>query len=216
MSFDPFGYDPTKPRPEGVQPTPGEGAPQPQPQPQPTGSVQPPADGTAPVPYQGDMQPTGDPARARERAQLPGIFLIVLGVLNLVWVLAVGFYGFIFSSLTPERWAALVAQMPPEQRAQFDKMEADLAKQGMTFIGVMRAAGTFFLVTGGVALLASVFIIIGGVLMVQLRGFGFCVFAAILTAVPLVSGPACCCLGEAVGIWALVVLLSNDVRMAFR
>jgi hypothetical protein len=206
MSFDPYGYDPNKPTNENVQPTPSE--------PQPTGSVHP-VDGTAPIPYQGQMQqPTND--GVRHRVQLPAIFLIVLGVLNLLWVTFLGVVALGYGSITQERWDAMVNSLPPEQRAHYQKMEADIKKGGYTIPGISQGVSTFALITGGTALVASLFILLGGILMLQMRGYGFCIFASLLTAVPFVSGSACCCLGEGIGIWALVVLLSNDVRMAFK
>ena len=44
----------------------------------------------------------------------------------------------------------------------------------------------------------------------------FAVFVAVLTAIPCISPASCCLLGEAMGIWALVVLLNQEIRAAFR
>ena len=52
--------------------------------------------------------------------------------------------------------------------------------------------------------------------MLSLRAYGLAVAASVITAIPCISCSACCGLGEGIGIWALVVLLNNDVRAAFR
>jgi hypothetical protein len=50
----------------------------------------------------------------------------------------------------------------------------------------------------------------------RLRTYWVAVSGALLAVVPCVSPLGCCGIGEAVGIWALVVLLNADVRSAFR
>jgi hypothetical protein len=50
--------------------------------------------------------------------------------------------------------------------------------------------------------------------MISLRNYGLAMTSAVLTVIPCVT--PCCLLGQAAGIWALVVLMNNDVRAAFR
>lgn len=55
--------------------------------------------------------------------------------------------------------------------------------------------------------------IFGGISMLTLKRWGFCLAGAIAMMLPC-SG-CCCCLGIAAGIWSLVVLNRADVRAAF-
>ena len=50
----------------------------------------------------------------------------------------------------------------------------------------------------------------------QLRLFAVCILASAVSAIPCVSLAGCCCLGQGVGIWSILVLLSSEVRAAFR
>jgi hypothetical protein len=59
-------------------------------------------------------------------------------------------------------------------------------------------------------------ILFGGIRMILMRSYALCLVASILATTPCLSPTGCCCLGNVVGIWGLVVLLSPDVRDAFR
>ncbi len=62
-----------------------------------------------------------------------------------------------------------------------------------------------------IAILAG-FILYGGLKMLRLERYGFCLTAAILTILPC---SYCCCPCMFFGIWALVVLLKPEVKYAF-
>jgi hypothetical protein len=64
-----------------------------------------------------------------------------------------------------------------------------------------------------VGVLLSPFTAMGGVQMLRGRTRGFAMAGAIATLVPCT---ACCVLGLPFGIWALVVLMREDVRAYFR
>jgi hypothetical protein len=59
----------------------------------------------------------------------------------------------------------------------------------------------------------SVVVLIGGLQMLQLRRYTFCLCTAILAMLPCIS--PCCCIGLPAGIWALVILSKPEVRSAF-
>jgi hypothetical protein len=148
-------------------------------------------------------------AAARARVQLPAIFLIVLGLLNL---LGAGFGAFM---------AVRSAQIPPDEveRAmeQRDPKGWEQAKaEGYTAEKVL----AWFIYggwgTAAVNLLTTLVLIWGGARMLQLRSYGLSVFASVLAALPCISASACCGLGEIVGLWAVIVLLKPEVREAFR
>jgi hypothetical protein len=70
---------------------------------------------------------------------------------------------------------------------------------------------------GAVAgVLSGVLAIVAGVRMLALKSYGLAVFSSVVLAIPCVSCSACCGLGEGIGIWALVVLMNEEVRAAFR
>jgi hypothetical protein len=66
--------------------------------------------------------------------------------------------------------------------------------------------GSIFMVS------AATFMLIGGIKMKSLRGWGWALAGSILAIFP---GMCCCCTGLLPGIWALVVLLNADVKQAF-
>jgi hypothetical protein len=65
---------------------------------------------------------------------------------------------------------------------------------------------------GVLSLIGGIVIFIGGAKMKSLHGYGLGIASAILAIIPC---NACCCIGAPFGIWALVVLLNADVKLAF-
>jgi hypothetical protein len=59
----------------------------------------------------------------------------------------------------------------------------------------------------------SVVVLIGGLQMLQLQRYTFCLCTAILALLPCIS--PCCCIGLPAGVWALVILAKPEVRAAF-
>ena len=59
-------------------------------------------------------------------------------------------------------------------------------------------------------------IVFGGVQMLKQRSYGLAMAASILTMLPCLTCLGCCGVGEGIGIWALVVLLNEDVKRSFR
>jgi hypothetical protein len=59
----------------------------------------------------------------------------------------------------------------------------------------------------------SIVVLIGGLQMLQLRRYTFCLCTAILALLPCIS--PCCCVGLPAGIWALIILAKPEVRAAF-
>jgi uncharacterized membrane protein len=185
MSFDPYGY---------------------------RDQPQQPPDGTAPVPVDLNALNAQHAAAtaARDRVMLPGVFLLVLGVLNGLFTAFLAFCSYTSLNAPPEVLAKAKADLTPAQREQFAKLE----EMGYTYEGIIRTFGKAMSIMSVVSLLCTVLMILGGVRMIALRSYALCMFAAVFTAIPCVSG--CCCMGQVVGIWAAIVLLNDDVRRAFR
>jgi hypothetical protein len=146
---------------------------------------------------------------ARDRVQLPAIFLIVVAVLNLLIALYWLVDG-LFVTQMP------LAQFEQTMTARNPDLPAQLKQLGWTWEGVQKGFGYGFVALGVVGVLVAFLGIWGGVRMLQLRSYGVAILASILTAVPVLSGCACACVGMIPGVWALIVLMNPDVREAFR
>jgi hypothetical protein len=173
----------------------------------------------APLPEQQPTQPPPGSAPGynpmQSRVYIPAILLIVLGIINLVYAFVRVGQGAYSATLSTEqirktqieqqkqlKEAGLggVAQVITQQDPQTAKIAEMAAGFGLGFLGLLGA-------------LAS---ILGGIRMYQLRSYGLAITGAITAALPLVSCSGCCCFGEIIGIWAIVVLLNPEVRAAFQ
>jgi hypothetical protein len=144
-------------------------------------------------------------AAARSKVSTPGVLLIVVGILNLLGGLYYAVSG-VNSMLNPQ---AAMAGMNAEQARQ-------LEQAGMTPEQIVHGTAIVFLVFAGIAVIAALITLFGGVKMRNLQSHGLAVFGSILALLPCISPTGCCLLGQIAGIWALVVLMSQDVKSAFR
>ncbi|GAB5402718.1 MAG: hypothetical protein Aurels2KO_09490 [Aureliella sp.] len=71
----------------------------------------------------------------------------------------------------------------------------------------------FFICYAAVCVGISIVILIGGWRVRQQRSYSLCIVSAVLVMLPV---NLTCCVGIPVGIWALVVLLNDDIRKSFR
>jgi hypothetical protein len=78
----------------------------------------------------------------------------------------------------------------------------------------MFVGGTVGTIIAAISIVGAVVITIGGMRMRNLENYGLSMTAAILALIPC-FGP-CCLLGIPIGIWALITLSDNTVRIAFR
>ncbi|MEN8165717.1 MAG: hypothetical protein ABFS37_16430, partial [Acidobacteriota bacterium] len=83
--------------------------------------------------------------------------------------------------------------------------------EGMEWLAPLMS-GTFTVVMGVFTLVGAALIFYGAMKMKDLQGYGLAMTAAILSLIPCFS---ICCIGIPFGIWALVVLLNQDVKNAF-
>jgi hypothetical protein len=145
-----------------------------------------------------------EPSAAAGRANAPGIFLIVTGILNLLVALGCGGFAVMFAAMPSQMLEQAMEQQSPEQRRQME--EQGIGPQQLRNIYVYGGG-----IPGVLGLLTAPITLFGGIQMCRLRGYGLAVFGAVLA---LFSG--CCVVGQAAGIWALVVLMDPDVKAAFR
>lgn len=80
------------------------------------------------------------------------------------------------------------------------------------FAGLM--SGVVGLIFSVIWLLMGVVVIYGAIKMKALQSYGLAFAAAVLAALPCTS--PCCFIGLPIGIWAIVVLLNEDVKRSFR
>jgi hypothetical protein len=148
-------------------------------------------------------------AAAATRTDVPGILLIVVGVLNILGMVLMFFLAVQFS-LMPE--AVLEAEI--QKNAQLRQMAA--SGQLPSAAELKKIYSTTFGLGGGLSVVSSILILIAGIKMRQLRGYGLSIVGALVAAVPCVSCVGCCGIGQIAGIWALMILLSDEVRAAFQ
>jgi hypothetical protein len=161
-------------------------------------------------PEYGPVMPPGSLEEIKGRVQAPAIALIVAGILNLLGV-GWGFFNVLMAALTPanqfHQQMLDMYQAFPQLQAELNKRSPDeLKNQGMVVSGSMVVLGLV------IAVLATV----GGIRMLALKNYALAVCGAISAAIPCLSCGGCCCFGEVIGIWALIVLLSEEVRAAFQ
>ena len=140
-----------------------------------------------------DAQPPG-------KVTAPAIALIVVGALNTLyglWVLIQSLAG-----------ANEGGELPPEMRENPEFVEL--------YEKIEPFSSTISLSVSLIVTIAGALILFAGIRMLKLRSYGLAVTGSILAAIPCISIMACCGIGEAVGIWALVVLMSPDVKVLFR
>ncbi len=65
------------------------------------------------------------------------------------------------------------------------------------------------------SLIGCLLTLLAGIGMLRFRWYPLCILGSIVAAIPCISCMGCCGLGEGIGIWSLVVLLSEDVRAVF-
>jgi hypothetical protein len=136
--------------------------------------------------------PPSGPTAAAGKVKAPAVSLIVFNALSLVYALLC--------------YPALGAIR--DLLAEEGKRDAD-ALTALKFWG-----GPWMEWSLAVCAVLSIAGLLGGAQMLRLRGYGLAMAGVVATLVNLAS---CCCLVNiGLGIWALVVLLDDDVRNAFR
>jgi hypothetical protein len=149
---------------------------------------------------------------ARDRVFLPGLFLLIVGIINL---LAGGY--FLLSTAIVSRaefHAQMVAEwekQPPEQKERLKRAGYDKER----FINLMDSILPIFMGGSAVATLFALVTLFGAIGMLRMRWRGLAITGSALAAIPCLSPLGCCLVGEGIGIWCMVVLFNSDVTAAF-
>ena len=156
--------------------------------------------------------PSPQQIAAGEVTRMPGLFLILVGILNLPWA------GYLLLNAAAD---SLMSQR------EFDRRMGILSPMIRNW-GIRRALDrytnvelktwqtAFINAWTLLAFVAALLTIHAGRRLRQLRSFGVVVLGSIAACLPCVTFSGSCCIGELVGLWALVTLLNDDVRAAFR
>ena len=155
-----------------------------------------------------DDRPADDQvvARARAKVAAPGLALILAGLFGIVLE---------FISLTliaayptfPYDLAVYLTELGPpgaDRQKQLDDLKKKEAE--------MRADTPLNVGFGVLGVVLGLLTIGGGVKARSLSGYGFAMTGAVAAIIPL---GGCCCVSLPVGVWALVVLMSADVKAGF-
>jgi hypothetical protein len=149
-------------------------------------------------------------AMTRARVNVPGLLLIVVGVINLLLggYLIVNGAFIAVSPLADIQFQEAIDQAQRQNPNAFGGAPPTVAlMKGVAY--AMCFGG------GGVSVLVSVLLLLAGIRMRALQSYGLALTGSILAAIPCISCSSCFGLGEVAGIWALVVLIDPSVRMAF-
>jgi hypothetical protein len=139
----------------------------------------------------------------------PAVALLLVGIINMMMSFGSIGIGVFYSRIPPDKMEEILEKQNPEQYAQM--REAGFTAEKLSKIYTYGGCGS-----GAVGLFVSLLTILGAIGMMRLRMHWLAVIVAVLTAIPCISPLACCLVGEGVGIWALVILLTPEVRAAFR
>lgn len=156
----------------------------------------------------------------KSRLQAPAIALIVVGVLNLLLMV-----------LQAGRVLLVAMTSPQELVKERDEIFEQLEKSGFLskeFLDSYKqqqqgqspeSFKTQSVTLGGIGcalgILVALLSLLGGIRMLSMGSYALCVAGAIGAAIPCLSCSGCCCFGQIIGIWALIVLLNTEVRAAF-
>lgn len=144
--------------------------------------------------------------QARVRVQVPAILLVVVGVVNLLLALVVGLLAFVSWMMPIEEYHRMLLDLQARNPGQ----PVPFSAEGLRTLTTGMYGGG-----GVVSFLVSIVILVAGLRMRTLQTYGLAMTGAILAIVPCISCSGCFGLGEVAGIWAVVVLIDPNVRMAF-
>jgi len=128
----------------------------------------------------------------------PAIGLIVCGAIDAAY----GLLNLVANLMGGTANAEIPADAPPFVRQVIEQMNNNGPVMGAIISLVMIAVGGL--------------IVFGGIQMLKQRTYGLAMAASILTMLPCITCLGCCGVGEGIGIWALIVLMRDDVKRSFR
>src|SRR5437868_10078087 len=119
--------------------------------------------------YEADPLPPPTAAAIRERVSMPGIFLAVIGVINVLAACFFLFRGYQAAHTSPAEIDRQIEQLPPQQRQQ---VQDSLKEMGWTTEKLLSVTTGFLCTWGGVGLFCGLVSVFGGICMAKLRSYG--------------------------------------------
>ena len=157
-------------------------------------------------PYAAAFGQVSDPKTAKKRLLVPGLFIILLGVLNLLPGGGCSAVGLLMASIPDTDLEQMAKQSDPKQ---WDELQ----RQGHG-VGTLKAIYLWGGLGCGLgSLVAALAAFVGGGCMIAGRSLLLCSLGALAA---IFSPGGFGLLGLGIGIWAFVVLFREDVRAAFR
>jgi len=174
------------------------------------------ADAPPPEPGVGEAAP-GESRYAYQRVQAPAIALIVVGGLNLL-VALLQVFGTLWIIVQPadaprKQLEALEKSglLPKEFTNAMQEQQQNKSPEEEKITSVIQN-----IVFSALMMVVAILTMLGGFRMKYMRSYALSIVGAISAAIPCLSCGGCCGFGEIVGIWALIVLLNEQVKTAFR
>ena len=163
---------------------------------------------------QEEYVPTPRELAASNRTNAPGILLSTVGLLNLPLAVAIIFTGIQLFRMSDDEFHSTKHESMEDMRSSLPGLVKMMEQQGDPLPG--RTANAWgYLIWGGLSFAAGVLTFYAGFYMRRLESYGMAIAGSVLAALPFLSCSGCCGVGELVGVWAMVVLLSPDVRSEF-
>jgi hypothetical protein len=142
----------------------------------------------------------GRVARAREKVNLPAIFLLIVGLLCLAFnVMAIALLWMAPDTIVKGKYDLMKDMFPQQPLPPYE----EYVKQEQT-----QQTAVYSL-----RILASILVVVGAVKMRALQAYGLAMTAAVVSLIPACVNECCCMLPF--GVWALVVLLNGEVKQGF-
>lgn len=159
-----------------------------------------------------------DAPNVQGRTTGPGVVLIITAVLNILTSLGLLIFGLGFAGAANNPEFQREFKKGMDEGLKKEKLSPEERKQAEAMAKAMQEGigswGTGMMVFGGLGLVFSIVIGLGGWMMMSMRSYGLAMAAAVLASLPC-SSP-CCLIGIIGGIWGAVVLMNPEVKAAFR
>jgi hypothetical protein len=152
------------------------------------------------------------PPSVREKTELPGLVLLIVGLFNLLlslWLVFAAIQSYRLTDEEMQQRLEITRRLPALRKV----LEQD---QGAAAKDVRKQSTLISTVWALLSVWAALVVILAGLRLRALRSYGVVLMGALLACVPFISCAGCCCLGQIAGMWAFLVLLNPEVRLAFR
>lgn len=148
---------------------------------------------------------------ARRKVGIPAILMILNGILGLIFAATLFTFLVVAPDTLLDFLKQTVAAQPagPEKKQNEDQIKdlEDKLKQDPAANAISTGLEL------GVFSILNLVAIVGAFQMRAVKSYGFGMAASIITMIPCATG--CCCTGPLIGVWGLIVLLSQPVKDGF-